>query len=283
MISAADEGFMPLARGLVQSLLAWQPRPFDALGFFDLGLSQASRSWLAGHGAELVTPGWDLPVADDLRARQPHLRALTVRPFLPRHFPGHAVYAWIDADAWVQERFALDWLLGAGRQTLAIVPELDRAYRPYASVANWRLQRLARSFGPAAAQLGSWQMYFNAGVLAAPADAPHWAAWARHFGAALQATQGQLVCDQTALNHALWVDELPRHPLPARCNWVCHLGPPVYDAAQRKFLEPVAPHAPIGLLQLTGSTKTLRVQVLGQPGASIGLQHGAAIEAPETP
>jgi len=54
---------------------------------------------------------------------------MTARPYLPKHFPGHAVYLWIDADAWVQDDTVLDiFVSGARRGMLAVVPEVDRGY-----------------------------------------------------------------------------------------------------------------------------------------------------------
>lgn len=129
IVTAANDRFFPLLQGLVQSLLQWNPAPYAAIACFDLGLSEENRAWLEQYVEHFVVPGWDLDVAEAQRAAHPHWRALTARPFLPNYFPGYDVYQWIDADAWVQERFALDWFSSlAIKGKLAIVPEVDRAY-----------------------------------------------------------------------------------------------------------------------------------------------------------
>jgi hypothetical protein len=92
LVTAANEAFMPLLRGLVGSLQQWEPRPFTDLACFDLRFTPESRRWIERFATHVVTPGWDLPVDEELRRQQPELRALTVRPFLPRYFPGYDVY-----------------------------------------------------------------------------------------------------------------------------------------------------------------------------------------------
>ena len=266
-VTAADETFMPLLRGWVLSLQRCQPQPVDTLACFDLGLEPSSLDWLAAHGVQVLQAQWDLPVAADLREQQPHLRALTVRPFLPRYLPGHDMLVWLDADTWVQVPTMLGWLVQAARSgALAAVPEVDRAYRHARGMAVWRSQRMAAGFGAAAGERTSWDRYINAGVYALRADAPHWQAWARHFEQGLSASAGRLVCDQSALNHAMWTEPLPVHPLPAVCNWLCHLALPGYDPARSRFCEPHAPHTPIGIIHLTGSTKNKTVQAFGPQG-----------------
>ena len=196
-----------------------------------------------------------------LAAAQSHLRSLTVRPFLPRYFPGYGIYWWLDADTWVQESYALDLYLAAAEQgSLAITPELDRAYRIRQEIWTWRFDRLKRYHGAEAAEALFSNNYCNAGVFALRADAPHWARWAHWFRQGLAATDGKLVCDQTALNQAIRADQLKVNPLPAVCNWLCHCALPAYDRAAEGFYEPYFPHARIGILHLTGDSKNQSVQ-----------------------
>jgi hypothetical protein len=113
-------------------------------------------------------------------------------------------------------------------------------------------------------------------------QAPHWAAWQHHFQAALQRTEGRLVCDQSVLNHALWTDQLPLHPLPARCNWVCHLALPHHEVADGKFYEPISPRQLLGILHLTHWTKDHQLPLA--KGGSISLRYpGTAFAPPVTP
>ncbi len=126
--TAGDDAFFPLLRQMVESLPDSVAGRRLALGVLDLGLSEAHRHWLMARGATLAVPGWDVDFA--WRSRVPgHYRGLSARPHLRRHFPGHALYIWLDADLWVQDAAALELLHAtalSGR--LAIVPEMDRGY-----------------------------------------------------------------------------------------------------------------------------------------------------------
>ena len=256
LVTAANEAYAPLLRGLVDSIEQRASRLFTDVACFDLGLAPDTREWIGRRAAHVVEPGWDLPVGEKRRAAKPDLRALTVRPFLPNYFPGYGVYVWIDANAWVQERYALDWYLEeAAKGALAAVPHVDRAYRHTSSLVGMRMNRMLAYFGKDAVAGVVWRNYFNAGVFALRSDAPHWTRWAKWFGAGLEKTKGELCCEETALNHALWTERLPVTPLPALCNWLCHLALPEFDAQRERFCEPFVPRNPIGILHLTGRTK----------------------------
>jgi hypothetical protein len=261
-VTAASEAYLPLLRGLVHSLQQWQPYPYTDLAFFDLGLSDDSKAWIKQHARHVREPGWDLPVSEQLKAREPHARALTVRPFLRDYFPGYDVYLWLDSDSWVQERYALNgYIGGAARGALAITPQVHHVYRHSQASYVWRAQRLQAYFGQPSAQRLSWSTYFNAGVFALPAKAPHWARWHAAFEHGLKATDGKLCCDQTALNHMLWTQGLPVYPLPATCNWLCHLAAPNYDVARQRFCEPIFPGNPLGILHLAANAKDMRIKI----------------------
>lgn len=261
-VTAATESYAPLLRGLVQSLQQWRPLPYTALACFDLGLGATTRQWLDQYATHIVEPGWDLPVSETIRIQKPHVRALTVRPFLPQHFPGYDIYLWIDADCWVQEREALDWYLAAASSgRLAIAAEVHHAYHHTRSLFIWRAERLHGYFGIEAAQQLSWSTYYNAGLFALHANAPHWTRWKQAFEKGLKASRGEVCCDQTALNHLLWTEKLYLSPIPATGNWLCHLSLPVYDVERKRFCEPTTPRSSLGILHLAADSKDMRINV----------------------
>jgi hypothetical protein len=114
-------------------------------------------------------------------------------------------------------------------------------------------------FGDKAISLSLTRPYFNAGAFSLHVDAPHWKSWAAHFANGLQASP-HLVTDQTALNYSIWSDNLPVHPLPALCNWCCHLAIPSVNA-EAKLCEPYVPYQRIGLVHLTAKTKDLNLNI----------------------
>jgi hypothetical protein len=180
---------------------------------------------------------------------------MSARPFLPKYFPGYDIYLWLDADTWVQEKYAVKWFFQAAKHgRLGIVPQVDRSYAHPDRVLNWRAQRLFMYYGDEAVSLLARRPYYNSGGFSLLADAPHWNSWARYLKRGLEACP-KLVTDQTALNYAIWKDDLSVHPLPALCNWCCHLAVPRVSIITRKLCEPHIPNRPIGLVHMTAGTK----------------------------
>jgi len=63
-----------------------------------------------------------------------------------------------------------------------------------------------------------------------------------------------LMTDQIALNRLVYGTEMfdRTEMLPARCNWSCNFGLPVWDKDRACFVEPYLPHGAIGILHITG-------------------------------
>jgi len=83
-----------------------------------------------------------------------------------------------------------------------------------------------------------------------------------------------MCCDQTALNQAVWTERLAVHPLPAVCNWICHLAMPIFDPAANRFLEPCVPHHPIGMMHLTAETKDSCLETRDEEGNTRSISLG---------
>ncbi len=254
IVSGADSGYFELLQGCVCSIRDKPEGAKIALGVLDVGLSQGERDWLARKGAVVLAPGWDIDFPE--RDAGPQYRqAQYARPFLPRHFPGHDPYLWIDADAWIQDWRAVELFLHAAADgKLAIVPEMDRSYRNFFHAWEEFHGVIAEGYGAAfdedtAKRLGRLPQ-LNNGVFALSADAPHWRAWAETLKAALQRSRNALI-DQTTLNHVVYEQNLPAHFLPAWCNWICHHAAPIRDEAQRFLTEPNLPHHKLGIVHLT--------------------------------
>jgi hypothetical protein len=257
----ADRNYFPLLRDMVLSIRTHNRDV--AMGILDLGLDPEHRRWLSGRVTHIVHPNWDLDFPH--RARTPEsLKAQVARPFLRRHFPGYETYLWIDADAWLQDWRAIDlYVAAAGRDKLAITPEIDRAYKrhykrpkPFGWTLAWKNYREA--FGWRAADRLGRNPMVNCGVFALHHDAPHWDAWARILFEVLQRTRFFFV-EQVALNYAIFAEHLPVNFLPAYCNWMPGDAPPAFDAARGFFVEPYAPHEVIGVMHLAGSEQKSHV------------------------
>ncbi len=255
IVSGADRAYFPLLRDTVASVQTL--RPDAAVGILDVGLEPEQRGWLAERVTHLVRPGWDIDFPG--RAQLPEGRkAQFARPFLPHHFPGYETYLWIDADAWLQDWRVIELYVEAARSgKLAIVPEIDRAYkrhykRPKLLGLTLAWKNYREAFGWRVADRLGRNPMINCGVFALRGDAPHWEVWARIMARVAQRTRFFFV-EQTALNYAIFAERLPVDFLPAYCNWMPGDAAPAFDAERGLFVEPYSPHEVIGIMHLAGA------------------------------
>lgn len=220
-----------------------------------MGLSAATKASVREQVTHFAVPGWDLPFHQSHRSERPHLRAMSARPFLPQYFSGYDCYLWLDADTWVQKKFAIEGLFAAAQGgAMGIVPQIHPSYVHHSAAANWRRRILKNYFGDEGLALMEANTYYNSGAFSLLANAPHWAAWTDHFRAALRFNP-EARSDQNVLNFALWKEQLPTHPLPALCNWCCHLALPSISLEAGELCEPHGSNQPLGIVHLTANTK----------------------------
>jgi hypothetical protein len=254
IVSGADSGYFELLQGCVRSIRDKPEGGRIALGILDVGLADTERHWLEQQGAKVTAPGWDLDFPE--REATPRYKQTQYgRPFIPQHFPGHDLYLWIDADAWVQDWAAIDlFRRAAADRSIALVPEIDRSYRNFFHAWEEFHGVIGEGYRavfdePLASRLAR-QPLLNNGVFALAADAPHWQAWAETLRSALQRSRNQLV-DMTTLNHVIYEQKLAAHFLPAWCNWIAHHAEPRRHPQQGDLTEPNLPYQKLGIVHLT--------------------------------
>ncbi|MBE9558263.1 MAG: hypothetical protein IMF08_15505 [Proteobacteria bacterium] len=273
IVTGADSGFFEMLQDLVLSIREFPEGRDCALAVFDFGLTDEQRDWLAPRVTHIATADWDITFPDMDRAPE-YMKSFVVTAFLPKYFPGHGVYVWLDADAWLQNWSAVPLLIeGARRDGFAAITEVDRNYKRLSSglrlrlhkytpllrgrvrkVRSWQQKYMDRLYPPSGGQAHLLQPLINAGVFAVTADAPHWDAWVDSYRLARIRDYRDLN-DQTPLNHAVYTRDLPVHKLPAWCNWLCCHALPMVDMERRLLVEPSLPHHPIGILHIAGETK----------------------------
>ncbi|MEO8557902.1 MAG: hypothetical protein ABI439_02480 [Rhodospirillales bacterium] len=284
IISGGDAKYFPLLRACLSSIRD-KPEGRDvALGILDLGLTDEQRDWLRGIDATIVKPGWDI----ELHRAQPlaeHYKALTARPFLPRHFPGYDLYLWIDADAWVQDWSAVELFRRAAQDgALACVPEIDRSYRNFFHAWQEFHDVIHAGYREAFDEATATEMVrhplINSGVFALQPQSPTWEVWAKLVGQGLSRSDNFLT-EQNALNIAVYRHGVKKHFLPVTCNWAAHHSTPAWDVARSCFVEPCLPHNKIGILHLTVWTKDQPTADVVQVGGAesgrtrpMGLRYG---------
>jgi hypothetical protein len=266
IVTGGDSRFFPLLRGAVESVRARPEGRAARLGVLDLGLSAEERVWIERHADVVAVPEWhhEFPGRDHAPF---WMRGLLASPLLREYFPGAEVYLWLDADAFVLNWHAVElFVQGARARGMAIVPELDRGSRLQYGVMPVWWQDIARwydvAFGPAVAEELMSFPVLNIGALALHRDAPHWSAWNAALSQAVR-SGAQLMSCQIALNYGVYKNGLLARTelLPAWCHWPCNIGPPAWDLAQERLVEPYLPHNPIGILHRSGADKNEVCQV----------------------
>lgn len=277
VVTAADEGYAPLLLDLLLSLEAAGLPASYRVGVLDLGLAGPTLAKIAPLVGPIVKPTWPFRPHATFDAR-PRYLSRAVRPFLPRYFPGHEVYLWLDADCWVQEGVAIEHLARCARTVgAAFVPAVDRGYLHTPEARSWVDARHRMAFGDAEADRLQAFSYINSGVLAIAAGAPHWAAWERRFQAALDRWEGDFLSDQAVVNAMIYLDRLPTMMMPAEYNWICHLRLPVWSGKSKKFVNPNFPWTPIGIVHNTFNDKQVVVPVAAsdRPALTIPMTYTA--------
>lgn len=265
-VSGADNKYKPLLDELISSIQDCLAKKADigyspCFGVIDAGLSSDDVAELKSRNIEVAKGLWPTPEAQKRAGGKQFLKACVSRPFIPELFPDYDLYIWLDADTWVQDYFAIDWLIKAAeKKGLAATPQVDR---------NWgktmRLKWLGslpfkpRSFyysnariafgGAIARQLFPFPTV-NVGVFAMTADAPHWSKWQNLIKKALK--KGKVfTAEQLTMGMLIWLEKCDVEFLPAICNWLCE-NKPLWDEQRQIFVEPSMPYHPIGVMHLSG-------------------------------
>lgn len=276
IISASDETYFPLLRGLLDSLRASMTSgggPFARSCVIDLGMTGAQLDELHARGVQTAAGRWDFDFPAQPSTPR-HFQGLTGRPFLRDYFPGNEMYLWLDADTWLQDRTAIDLLVsGAARHGLAVVPEIHCFY-PYlwgqGTVPQVTMDGFGQSFGEEAARFMAGKPIVNAGVFAMSAASPWWEPYRRLVEHGFRAAPHKWT-EQGALNLALHEFGRPFQMLPAWCNWICCYALPALDVRRGCLCEPMAPFQKLSLIHLAGANR---------PGLRLVTTDGEPVEIP---
>jgi hypothetical protein len=251
LVSASDSALFPFLQGLVQSVRDHGPPGAYQLCVIDVGLTREERTWVDRHVDGVAEGRWDVDVPDQTpRAVQ----ALLCRPFLPSYFPGHDVYLWVDADAWVQDWAAVDMFVAACEDgSIGVVPQVDRSYVYHYNISHargWMYGCYEDGFGRSVADLLWWNPIVNSGVFSMRADSAGWSVWAHHLRYGVRRTRTAI--DEASLNVAIYSRAMPARFLPPDTNWICNYARPRVDVVSNTLVHPMLPHEPLRIVHLAG-------------------------------
>jgi hypothetical protein len=227
-------------------------------------------------------------VADFTPADGSSKRALQGRPalainlgklHLDQMFPGFRQIVFMDADSWIQDWRAIEYLLGASSGgALAITPSWNR-YREHAVPVRWWLWRFPqlRSFNiKNARHAGLPQRVrrevgvkadLNAGVFALNTSAKHWERM-RQWQRLILRKGKPFTSDGLSMALTCHIDGYPLQQLPAFCNYMEKW---LYNPVTGKLVDYFYPHEPVGIVHLADQKvlrfdPTARIAVAGTDG-----------------
>ncbi len=238
IVSASDDNFLPLAKGLWASLHDHGIDQRCDLFWIDIGDGQNTRTWLEKEFPAVTRIDLSEEVksfADGLTDLR-YQRALLLRPFLPNMLPPCDIIVWIDSDVWIQTPGTVDAFVDAATRQpdrMAICPVLDVGYEPLFCAAPQFVEDNVTSvwtalFGHVVADEFRHRPLLSAGVFALSAASDLWALWASHIQSTYELnrdTESKFihVAEQTALTYLLYTSGRFT-PLEAIHNFHANIG-----------------------------------------------------------
>ena len=262
IISSCDSKYFHLLKELFLSIK--KTNLFNEYDFavLDTGMDLNQLNYLKDNKIIIAKARWDVKVPQYKILGRNHLKTQTARAFLPDYFPNFKIYIWLDADLWLNDvNSFLLYEKGAFKNSLAITPQVDRAYYKLASV-EWffnfpkriktiNYKNIGKSVSKKLAKKYAFHATLNAGAFAIKSNSLIWDVFQKNVK--LASKKGRIFgTDQVALALSVYEDKIPTEFLPSYCNWMCEFNLPFFDENKKMFIEPYLPHNPIALIHLAG-------------------------------
>ena len=262
IISSCDSKYFHLLKELFLSIK--KTNLFNEYDFavLDTGMDLNQLNYLKDNKVIIAKARWDVKVPKYKILGRNHLKTQTARAFLPDYFPNFKIYIWLDADLWLNDvNSFLLYEKGAFKNSLAITPQVDRAYYKLASV-EWffnfpkriktiNYKNIGKSVSKKLAKKYAFHATLNAGAFAIKSNSLIWEVFQKNVK--LASKKGRIFgTDQVALALSVYEDKIPTEFLPSYCNWMCEFNLPFFDENKKMFIEPYLPHNPIALIHLAG-------------------------------
>lgn len=265
VVTGADSNYADSVLDLVRSIRALS---FDCdIGIIDGGLPSSCTSAISHY--DCVLRPVELPDACKIVAGDIPRGWWTAlcKPYITNIFEGYKTYIFLDADTWVQKKFALEYLKAfCANGSLAIVSQRSRFHdgdcargngvefnmMGQALRSNWYTMFAHRSkLSRQDKRILASMPILNAGVFAAEANAGIWELWRNCEIEAVKALPRgrQYTADQIGLGLAVYRHKYPLALLPEECNWTSVWR---YDDRQGCFTQTQPPFSPIGIVHLAG-------------------------------
>jgi hypothetical protein len=258
IVSSSDETYAPLLEDLIASIRAHRALDWIDVSVVSHGMTAETEARVRGTVENFAQGRWNIEQAGKRAGDRDWLMGRVVKLFMSDYFPDYDIYIWIDADAWVSDPWAVEWLIkGAQRSGLAIAYDenalspipVKLAWLPFGlALARTYCMKHLRRAGMPQSLIRDLALCkpFNNGVFALTKDAPHWAAIQANMARLVR--KGRIVGNnQVAIIMAVHADGLPVSILPHAANY---LDIPMVDAKTGAFVEAILPHHPVSIMHL---------------------------------
>lgn len=279
IITGTDEKYYPLVVELLNSIQVNEKSKGFSFGVIDAGITASQKKELIEvYGCIVRSFSPQQAYLKKAITKRPALAVNLGKLWLDELFPEFEMLVFLDADSWVQDWKAIDWLVGgASHGALAVVPTWNR-YRKRLPI-YWVLGLLPmiRTFNLKAAYHAGLKLSvlrqvgecadLNAGVFAIKRDASHWKRM--RFWQELILKRGRpFTSDGLAMALACHVDGCLLEPMPEFCNYV---GAALYAPNIKALVDVFFPHAPVGVVHFANQKiirfdKTASIDVNGTDG-----------------
>ncbi len=260
-VSGGDKNYYPLLLEWIASIHRFPESEGMDIAILNAGMTKDQVDHLRQAGHIVKDAQWPCPLPKwKIRGRE-FLKACVARPFIPDYFPGYDIYFWMDSDTWVQDWAAIElFLQGAETRKICVTAQVDRGY-PRATRVKWLghwpwkvrsfyFSNARKAFRFDVAKELHTRHVLLAGAFALHKDATHWTRWQTLVKQTLK--RGRIfTAEQLSLGVLCHLEGYEKEILPAYAHWLCEFKP-LWNTAERAFVEPYLPHQRIGILHLSG-------------------------------
>ncbi len=262
IISGGDSNYFELLKELYLSIKRLKLSSNYTFSILDGGLNENDKNYFLYEGVTVLDPGWPSEVAK-LRAKNKlFLKVELAKAHLDKLFPDSKFLMWVDADAWLQNDYALKIMnIIAKKNKLAIFAQASRTntrdinYKKFIGNLFFLkniLYKHALKGGLNKDITNSLiaRPTLNAGIFALSKNSTHWQR--------LRFWQSKLIKNyrlrlftltQLALGIIIYYEKMDYEPLPAICNY---MGPFRWSTQDNLFTHVYAPYDTVSIIHMAG-------------------------------
>lgn len=295
IVTGADDRYFELASELIRSARRFNQTIHFAI--IDSGLSAHNIALLHKDGVKVIQPYSPAFLEKRGLGRERHARVNISKVWLDQMLPEYDRICWIDADAWVQQKQALENLFGAATDgKIGIVPEIGAKKTDllrirwlmfgFSQIRSFLYKNACKAKLPMRLRTAiGGKATLNAGVFCLETKSPSWEVF-RKWQKVIVTNGGSLFTqDQLSIALSVYIDNCPIAFLDNGHNY---LGPWIFDKSRDALVNLFYPHDPVGIIHMASQAavrkslaNTIAVQTLDGQVVQKNIRYAALVEHPQ--